>query len=53
MRSLDKLEFWETAGISDVGITALANLPRLREISVTGSPHVTRAGMAVFPLPFG
>ena len=49
MRSLEKLEFWETAGITDAGVATLANLPRLREISVTGSPHVTRAGMAVFP----
>jgi hypothetical protein len=49
MPSLEKLEFWETAGITDVGIAALARLPRLQKISVSGSPNVTRAGMAVFP----
>ncbi len=48
MQSLEKLEFWETAGITDAGIAALAGLPRLREIAVGGSPNVTRAGMAVF-----
>ena len=49
MQSLEKLEFWEIAGITDAGIAALAGLPRLREIGVGGSPNVTRAGMAVFP----
>lgn len=49
MPSLEKLEFWETAGITDAGIAALAGLPRLREIAVDGSPNVTRAGMAAFP----
>lgn len=49
MGSLEKLEFWETAGITDMGVAALADLPRLRSISIAGSPNVTRAGMAVFP----
>ena len=49
MQSLEKLEFWEIAGITDAGLAALAGLPRLREISVAGSPNVTGAGMAVFP----
>lgn len=49
MRTLEKLEFWQTAGITDAGVATLATLPRLREISVTGSPNVTRVGMAVFP----
>jgi hypothetical protein len=49
MQSLEKLEFWEIAGITNAGIAALAGLPRLREIGVEGSPNVTRAGMAVFP----
>jgi hypothetical protein len=48
MRTLERLEFWETAGITDAGIAALARLPRLRNISVSGSPNVTRAGMTVF-----
>jgi hypothetical protein len=49
MRSLERLEFWETAGTTDAGIAALASLPRLQEISVGGSPNVTSAGMTVFP----
>ena len=49
MQSLEKLEFWEIAGITDDGIAALARLPHLREISVEGSPNVSRTGMAVFP----
>lgn len=49
MTSLEQVELWETAGITDAGIAALAGLPRLREVSVSGLPNVTRAGMAVFP----
>jgi hypothetical protein len=49
MTSLEKLEFWQTAGISDAGLAALAKLPRLRELSISGAPRVTRQGMAVFP----
>jgi F-box/leucine-rich repeat protein 14 len=49
MRSLEKLEFWEIAGITDAGIAELSRLPRLREISVEGSPNVTRDCFRVFP----
>jgi hypothetical protein len=49
MDSLEQLEFWECAGLTDEGVKALARLPRLREISIEGSPRVTRAGMKVFP----
>jgi hypothetical protein len=49
MTSLESLEFWECAGISDAGLAHLAALPRLRKISVGGSPKVTREGLAVFP----
>jgi hypothetical protein len=48
MRSLEKLEFWEVAAITDAGISALARLPNLKEITVEGSPNVTRRGMSVF-----
>ena len=48
MTSLEKLEFWEIAGITDAGVAALAGLPNLREITVEGSPNVTRGGMSVF-----
>ena len=49
MPSLETLEFWECAGISNGGLAHLAGLPYLREITVGGSPNVTREGMAVFP----
>ena len=44
---LERLEFSEIAGISDAGLKALVPLPRLRKISVSGSPKVTRAAMAI------
>ncbi len=47
--SLEKIEFWECAGITNAGIAMLASLPRLGEITLGGSPKVTRDGMAVFP----
>ena len=49
MPSLETIEFYECAGITNVGVALLAGLPRLREITVGGSPGVTREGMAVFP----
>ncbi|HEU4390970.1 MAG TPA: hypothetical protein VFV34_24405, partial [Blastocatellia bacterium] len=49
MPTLESIEFWECAGISNGGIALLASLPRLRRISVEGSPKVTREGMSVFP----
>jgi hypothetical protein len=48
MRSLEKLEFWEVAAITDAGMAALAALPNLKEITVEGSPNVTRQGMSAF-----
>src|SRR5262245_58938018 len=48
MPSLENIEFYECAGITNVGIALLAGLPRLGEITVGGSPKVTRDGMAVF-----
>lgn len=47
--SLEKLEFWEVGGITDAGIAELSRLPKLKEISVEGSPHVTRDGFRAFP----
>jgi hypothetical protein len=49
MPSLEKIEFWECASITNAGVALLAGLPRLREITVAGSPNVTREGIAVFP----
>lgn len=47
--ALESIEFFDCARITNVGVALLANLPRLREITVEGSPKVTREGMAVFP----
>jgi hypothetical protein len=49
MTSLEELEFWEVAGITNAGLAALAGLPRLRRLEVGGSPNVTREGFAAFP----
>ena len=49
MPSLESIEFYECAGITNAGLAMLAGLPRLREISIGGSPNVTREGMLVFP----
>lgn len=49
MASLEEIELWETAGVSDAGIAALAQLPRLRKFSISGAPRVTRQGVASLP----
>ena len=49
MPSLERLEFWQTAGITNVGVAALTRLPRLRELSIDGSRGVTREVLAMFP----
>jgi hypothetical protein len=48
MNSLEQLSFEGCKFISDAGVLFLATLPRLREISLGGSPGVTRAGVSVF-----
>ena len=50
MSSLQSIEFHECARITNAGVALLAGLPQLREITVGGSPKVTRDGMAVFPI---
>lgn len=49
MTSLEHLEFWQCAGLTDAGIRHLKGLPHLREISLDGSPNVTRQAAASFP----
>jgi hypothetical protein len=49
MHSLEKIELWEIGAITDAGIAALSALPNLRELSIEGSPNVTRAGLDVLP----
>jgi hypothetical protein len=44
--TLEHVELWEIAQITDDGLKMLAALPRLREVSIGGSPRVTRAGVA-------
>jgi hypothetical protein len=48
MASLERIEFYETKGVTDAGLAHLASLPRLREIEISGLPNVTPAGVAVF-----
>ena len=48
MASLEHIEFAACAGLTSMGITALARLPRLRELSVTGMPNVKRDVAAAF-----
>ncbi len=49
MSSLETVEFWEVAGITNTGVAALAALPNLRELTVSGSPNVTRDALSVIP----
>jgi len=49
LASLEEIELWEIAGITNSGLAALARLPRLRRIEVGGSTRVTRGGLATFP----
>jgi len=46
--TLERIEFYECAHISDAGLGYLAALPRLREIHISSSPRVTLAGTRVF-----
>ena len=48
MASLERIELSQTAGITDLGVAALAKLPRLREFSISDVPRVTRQGVATF-----
>ena len=49
MPSLERLAFWQCAGLSDAGIAHLTALPHLREISLDGLPGITRAAPSLFP----
>lgn len=48
IESLEELEFWQIARITNAGLTALARLPRLRKLSLD-SAGITREGLKVFP----
>ena len=47
-QSLEKLEFWQCAGITDAGVRHLVSLPHLRELSLD-LPNVRRNVLALFP----
>lgn len=49
MLSLESIELYETKGVTNAGLAHLADLPRLREIHLSGLPNVTLAGAQVFP----
>ncbi len=48
MSSLEELEFWQIARITNGGLNSLARLPRLKRVSLD-SAGVTRDGLKVFP----
>jgi len=47
--TLERIELYETKGVTGAGLAHLAGLPRLREIQLSGLPNVTFASTAVFP----
>ena len=49
MPSLERSSCRRAPASAMPGVALLAGLPRLREITVGGSPNVTREGMALFP----
>lgn len=49
MPSLERLLFYNLAGVTDAGLADVAGLPRLREITLETLPRVTSEGAAVFP----
>jgi hypothetical protein len=49
LEALEKIELWNTSGVTDAGLVHLARLPRLRELNIDDLPHVTRDGAAIFP----
>ena len=51
MASLEEVEFDSCAGLTNAGIAALARLPRLRALQVSGMPKVTREVTAAFADP--
>jgi hypothetical protein len=49
LHALERIELWQTSGVTDTGLAFLGGLPRLREIVLDGLPKVTREGASVFP----
>jgi hypothetical protein len=51
MPSLEEVTLDTCTGVTNAGVAALARLPRLRELRVSGMPHVTADVAAVFAAP--
>ena len=49
LTSLEKVELWQCAGVTNAGVAHLATLPRLREVGLEGLAGVTREAIALFP----
>ena len=49
MPTLEEITLDTCVGLTDTGIAALAGLPRLRRLSLSGMPRVTREAAARFP----
>ena len=49
MSSLERVELWECAGVTDQGLRHLADLPRLQELNLQGMSQITRQAAAAFP----
>lgn len=49
IESLEEIELWQTARITNAGLAALARLPRLRKVSLEGTAGITSDGVGVFP----
>ncbi len=45
MATLEQMEFWQCMAITEAGVAHLARLPKLRELEIHNSPHVS-AGIA-------
>jgi len=50
MPSLERVLIYDCADVTDAGLAALAELPRLREVVIEFLPQITPEGLAVFPL---
>jgi hypothetical protein len=49
VHSLEQVDIYECAGVTDEGLVFLARLPRLREVALEGSPGISLEGTRVFP----
>ena len=49
IESLEKMTFWNCAGLTNALAKALARMPRLRELNLESMANVTRDGVAAIP----